>query len=377
MPWTERGDRRRSDPGLPRFRSRGAGGRAPVSGPAASFFASLESYEPSRSPASRPSARRRAPIAPRASFIRRPAGSTARGGRGGVAGRQRGGRALTAIHGTTLSHIPGHVEAGQSVNVSGTLEQGLGNPRLYITRPSGEVEEMKLGGSAPRSRRGSCSGNAANTPSRCSPTALEALKWLPSGGFSPESSRPPDRPRGACARGSRRRRGGHCEVARVARIAPAGSRPRPRRGGRSTQPGDGAHANVRARASERWILGDRLRARGYAYRSIGENIGLSSDVGTAHDAIAGSPAHLANLLDPRHRRLGLGAASGLTADGAEGVYLTEVFAVPIVGIPDPVAEVHASSRRSGRGGVCLHCSAIRRWMASLARKSASRQRRIR
>src|SRR5947209_17948680 len=92
-------------------------------------------------------------------------------------------------------------------------------------------------------------------------------------------------------------------------------------------------------------LGDRLRARGYAYRSIGENIGLSSDVGTAHDAIAGSPAHLANLLDPRHRRLGLGAASGLTADGAEGVYLTEVFALPIVGIPDPRSE----ERRVGEG----------------------------
>src|SRR5205814_7361364 len=86
-------------------------------------------------------------------------------------------------------------------------------------------------------------------------------------------------------------------------------------------------------------LGDRLRAKGYPFRSIGENIGLSSDVGTAHDAIVGSPAHLANLLDPRHRRLGLGAASGLTADGNEGVYLTEVFAVPAVGSADPIGEI--------------------------------------
>jgi uncharacterized protein YkwD len=84
---------------------------------------------------------------------------------------------------------------------------------------------------------------------------------------------------------------------------------------------------------------DRLRARGYAYSSVAENIGLSSDVGRAHEAIAGSPAHLANLLDPRHRRLGLGAARGDTADGPEGVYLTELFAVPVVGSKDPAADV--------------------------------------
>ncbi|HEY6908767.1 MAG TPA: CAP domain-containing protein, partial [Myxococcales bacterium] len=66
---------------------------------------------------------------------------------------------------------------------------------------------------------------------------------------------------------------------------------------------------------------------------------LSSDVGRAHEAIAGSPAHLANLLDPRHRRLGLGAARGATADGPEGVYLTELFAVPVVGSKDPAGDV--------------------------------------
>ena len=85
--------------------------------------------------------------------------------------------------------------------------------------------------------------------------------------------------------------------------------------------------------------GDRLRARGYPYRTVGENIGLSTDVRTAHEAIVGSPAHLANLLDPRHRRLGLGAVEGVTADGAEGVYLTELLAAPIVGSANPVEDV--------------------------------------
>src|SRR5205807_7773469 len=75
-------------------------------------------------------------------------------------------------------------------------------------------------------------------------------------------------------------------------------------------------------------LTDRLHGRGYAYRSAGENIGLSEDAATAHEAIVGSPAHLANLLDPRHRRLGLGAARGPSPDGTEAVYLTEVLTAP-------------------------------------------------
>src|SRR5712691_7257463 len=86
-------------------------------------------------------------------------------------------------------------------------------------------------------------------------------------------------------------------------------------------------------------LTDRLHKSGYAYRSAGENIGLSDDVSSAHEAIVGSPAHLANLLDPRHRRLGLGIVRGPTVDGPEGVYLTEVLASPIVGTRDPAAEV--------------------------------------
>jgi uncharacterized protein YkwD len=86
-------------------------------------------------------------------------------------------------------------------------------------------------------------------------------------------------------------------------------------------------------------LTDRLRGRGYVYRSAGENIGLSDDAATAHEAIVGSPAHLANLLDPRHRKLGLGQVRGPSPDGGEGVYLTEVLAAPVVSSNDPAADV--------------------------------------
>jgi uncharacterized protein YkwD len=98
-------------------------------------------------------------------------------------------------------------------------------------------------------------------------------------------------------------------------------------------------------------LTERLRKAGYAYRSAGENIGLSQDAATAHEAVAGSPAHLANLLDPRHRRLGLAGVRGRTPDGEEALYLTEVLAAPIVGKADPAADVEAAlrSERHRRG----------------------------
>jgi uncharacterized protein YkwD len=86
-------------------------------------------------------------------------------------------------------------------------------------------------------------------------------------------------------------------------------------------------------------VSDRLDRAGYARRAAGENIGLSATALDAHDAVAASPAHLANLLDPRFSRIGLGAVRGESPEGGEAVYLTEVLATPIVGSPDPAGEV--------------------------------------
>src|SRR5207237_10643396 len=86
-------------------------------------------------------------------------------------------------------------------------------------------------------------------------------------------------------------------------------------------------------------MADRLRKARYAYQVAGENIGLSIDALTAHEAVVSSPAHLANLLDPHYRRLGLGSASGRTPDGGEGVYLTQVLATPLETSADPEGEV--------------------------------------
>ena len=86
-------------------------------------------------------------------------------------------------------------------------------------------------------------------------------------------------------------------------------------------------------------LDDRLLKAHYANRYAGENIGLAEDTLAAQQAIEESPAHLMNLLDPRHTKLGLGAVTGTSPEGERGVYLTEVLAQPITGSKDPIGDV--------------------------------------
>lgn len=323
------------------FTAAAQAGRAQVSGPAASFYASLESYEPSPtagiatvSPASRAD-RAVSELFPKSCRFNRVGVAAARMPDGGAVVC-----ALTANHGTTLERIPGRVLPRQIVAVAGTLEPGLRHARLFITRPSGEVDELELGSAGARfSTRVALNGRGEHS--------IEVLAEGPGGpqvaavrrvfaGVGPPARPPPDPRPGdglpSVEHAIARLRASHGLLALE----------------RDPELDAAAEAHSREMARLRTFahvlpttgsLGDRLRARGYAYRSIGENIGLSSDVASAHEAIAGSPAHLANLLDPRHRRLGLGSAMGLTADGLEAVYLTEVFAVPVVGSADPVGEV--------------------------------------
>jgi uncharacterized protein YkwD len=248
--------------------------------------------------------------------------------------------ALTALHGTTLERIPGRVEPGQSVRLSGKLAEGLREPRLFITRPSGEVEEMSVASSGPAfsavvplKERGEHSievlADGTGGPQ------VAAVRRVFAG--VPPPSRPPPEASG--------RTGLSAVEQAIAHLRASRGLP-PLERDKDLDAAAEAHSQEMARLRTfAHVLptdgtpGDRLRKRGYPFRSVGENIGLSSDVATAHEAIVSSPAHLANLLDPRHRRVGLGAARGLTADGAEGVYLTELLAAPVVSIADPAAEV--------------------------------------
>ncbi len=56
------------------------------------------------------------------------------------------------------------------------------------------------------------------------------------------------------------------------------------------------------------------------WHRLGENVGSGPDVASIHDALVNSPSHLANLLDPGFRFVGVGVVN---ADGT--IFVSEVF----------------------------------------------------
>ncbi|MBL8916266.1 MAG: CAP domain-containing protein [Archangium sp.] len=93
-------------------------------------------------------------------------------------------------------------------------------------------------------------------------------------------------------------------------------------------------------APEGSTLKQRLTEAGYKFASAGENLGLSSGPLAAHFGIEHSPGHRNNLLEPGHRKIGLGLAT--RSDGLR--VLVEVLAAPIntVEEKDPIGTLYAS-----------------------------------
>ncbi|MDP1824527.1 MAG: CAP domain-containing protein [Archangium sp.] len=87
-------------------------------------------------------------------------------------------------------------------------------------------------------------------------------------------------------------------------------------------------------------LKERLTQSGYKFSAAGENLGLSSGPLAAHFGIEHSPGHRNNLLEPGHRKLGLGLAT--RSDGLQ--VLVEVLAEPVLVVEekDPLGSVYAS-----------------------------------
>jgi uncharacterized protein YkwD len=76
-------------------------------------------------------------------------------------------------------------------------------------------------------------------------------------------------------------------------------------------------------------VSDRVKAAGYAYRKVGENV--ASGQSSLQVVMAGwveSPGHLANMADPYFREIGLGFAAGPSRDGGYAFLWVQVFAQP-------------------------------------------------
>jgi uncharacterized protein YkwD len=317
-------------------------GRAPVSGPALAFFAGIESYEPS-------TAAGIAKVSPPANADRAVGDLFSRAcrfNRAGVAaallpGKEAVVAVLTAPHATELNRLPGQVQPGTALEIDATLPPDLSAPRLFLLRPTGAVEEQRVSaegrrvhGTVTLAARGEYTiellATGAGGPQ------VTAIRRVFAGVFPPDSP-PKEEPRtdtgiAAVDRAIARLRAAHGLPAVVRdpaldRVAEGHSREMAR-----------THTFAHVLPSDGG-MGDRLRKAKYAFQVAGENIGLSVDALTAHEAVESSPAHLSNLLDPHYRRLGLGAVVGISPDGAEGVYLTEVLALPVEQSPNPEVEV--------------------------------------
>ena len=80
-------------------------------------------------------------------------------------------------------------------------------------------------------------------------------------------------------------------------------------------------------------LAERLASSGVRFRSARENVARGDGAVDAHRAMVESPAHLANLLEPRVELMGLGIARGALPGGQPVVYLTEILVEPRDPVP--------------------------------------------
>ncbi len=92
-------------------------------------------------------------------------------------------------------------------------------------------------------------------------------------------------------------------------------------------------ATLAHRVDGRGDLAARLAAAGLAFRSARENVARGDGALDAHRATVESPAHLASLLDPDVRLLGLGIARGVLPGGQPVTYLTEILLEPLGPFP--------------------------------------------
>ncbi|HWE25408.1 MAG TPA: CAP domain-containing protein [Myxococcales bacterium] len=317
-------------------------GRAPVSGPALAFFAAIDSYEPTAAAGiAKVSPPGKADRAVGDLFSRECHFNRAGVAAASLAGKEAVVALLTAAHATELNRLPGEVQPGTALEIDATLAPGLSAPRLFLLRPGGVVDEQRV----------SFDGRRVRGTVTLSQRGEYTIELLATGAGGPQVTAirrvfagvpPPDTPPKEDSRGDN----GIAAVDRaIGRLRAAHGLPPVHRDPALDRVADG-HSREMARTRtfahvlpSDGSMGDRLHKIGYAYQVAGENIGLSVDALSAHEAVAASPAHLANLLDPHYRRLGLGAVVGFSPDGAEGVYLTEVLAAPIEQSPDPQGEV--------------------------------------
>jgi uncharacterized protein YkwD len=233
-----------------------------------------------------------------------------------------------------LEPFPRDVAAGARAVLAGTLDAPLARARVFVTRPSGAVDEA--GGASGRGFRlaldfpGPGRHVVALVAEGEGGPEVAALLTVSAGGapLDPPAPRggagaPPDGPAAEAAvleaLNATRRRQGLPPLAADAAVAAVARR----HSEAMAAAGRVAHAVPGSPAA-----GERLRRAGVPYRRSFENVARAGAALDAHAAVEESPAHLGNVLRREPTRVGIGVAAARLPSGDPTVYLTEIFVEP-------------------------------------------------
>jgi hypothetical protein len=235
-----------------------------------------------------------------------------------------------------LDPFPRQVAPGESAVLSGRLLQ-LDGPRAWVADPSGAAFEVPVEADGRRfrasirfDRPGTWRLEVGGTGSRGSTVA--ALVDVRCGDEGAPTSRHADsEPPGPVA---------PARVRAAANALRARQGLRPLRGVAALDEQARRHSEAMLAAgtvAHRLVgggdLAERLAGSGVRFRSARENVARGDGAVDAHRAIVESPAHLANLLEPRVELMGLGIARGALPGGQPVVYLTEILVEPLDPVP--------------------------------------------
>jgi len=228
------------------------------------------------------------------------------------------------------------VAPGSEHVLSGTLSGNLRHPRVYVTAPGGKVSELEVDGERSFRARIAFAGPGRYLVEVMGHTGenpeMAGLLAVSAGGAAldaPFPARVVDAGKGDDARAVddvlralndlRRQKGlGALELS-------------PALGGVAR-----AHSEAMRNASRvahvlpgTGELGDRLRRAKVPYVRAYENVGRAQTALEAHHGAEESPAHLANMLRPAVRLVGIGLARGtIESTGSAAIYLTQIFVEP-------------------------------------------------
>jgi uncharacterized protein YkwD len=255
---------------------------------------------------------------------------------------------LAAERRAELDPFPRAAVLGARATLRGRLV-GLSGPRVYVAAPSGWAREVRVRESGGRFEaevafeepgrwRVEVMGEGAGGPTVAALADTEVRPGAADPGALAAAAPPgPDlaAPEGeALVPGTRAR-----DEARVLRAIDA---LRGRQGLAPLRPDPALAAQARRHSGAMLAAGTvahvlrggedvvaRLRSAGVPFRLVSENVARGDDALDAHRAVEESPAHLANLLSPRVRDVGVGVARGELPGGQPVAYLTEILVQPV------------------------------------------------